>query len=389
MMTEAGLFIINTGGITMDLLIGENIRRFRRKKNITQEKLAEHLNISCPAVSKWERNEACPDITMIIPLASYFGVTTDELLGFDAAKSEVKIQKYLSDYNDLVVSANCNKAGELITKAHNEFPNDFRIIHLYMLHIIGGYADNDAKTILERADELTSLCSRVLDECTVDSIRNDAIDILAKIYKAQGKVEKALELLSRFPDWFGCTRGQKSEQLFEKNTEEWWYWLHVNIFQLAGFTFDKVQKAIWVSCEEPFEQKVETTLRLIGFLKKICTETNYEPGFYYISQAYSKIAEGHNHIGDFENVFHYNDLSLEYAKKFDDFVESDRHLPHTSDNFKFALQSNFNQSGRKYNLVKIKLIWLEGTPMYMKFRKTMEYAEMVERFQPFAHDYLK
>ncbi|MBQ8332181.1 MAG: helix-turn-helix transcriptional regulator [Clostridia bacterium] len=39
----------------MNLYISENIRRLRRAKNITQERLAEHLGISTQAVSKWER----------------------------------------------------------------------------------------------------------------------------------------------------------------------------------------------------------------------------------------------------------------------------------------------------------------------------------------------
>ena len=65
----------------MQLYIGENIKRLRRQKGITQETLAERMNVSTAAVSKWERNETFPDISMVIPLASYFGVSTDELLG--------------------------------------------------------------------------------------------------------------------------------------------------------------------------------------------------------------------------------------------------------------------------------------------------------------------
>lgn len=71
----------------MNLYIGENIRRFRRERGITQETLAEHMNVSCPAVSKWERGETFPDITMVLPLASYFDVSTDELLGIDTEKT--------------------------------------------------------------------------------------------------------------------------------------------------------------------------------------------------------------------------------------------------------------------------------------------------------------
>ena len=72
----------------MQLYIGDNIKRLRRQKGITQETLAERMHVSTAAVSRWERNEALPDISMLLPLASYFGVSTDELLGLDAAKTE-------------------------------------------------------------------------------------------------------------------------------------------------------------------------------------------------------------------------------------------------------------------------------------------------------------
>ncbi|MBR7082755.1 MAG: helix-turn-helix transcriptional regulator, partial [Clostridia bacterium] len=46
----------------MNITIGENIKRLRRERNVTQEQLAEVLNISTAAVSKWERGETYPDI---------------------------------------------------------------------------------------------------------------------------------------------------------------------------------------------------------------------------------------------------------------------------------------------------------------------------------------
>lgn len=76
----------------MDLFIGENIKRLRRERGLTQETLAERLHISAAAVSKWERGESVPDIGMLLPLASYFNVSSDELLGLNAAKAKEKIK---------------------------------------------------------------------------------------------------------------------------------------------------------------------------------------------------------------------------------------------------------------------------------------------------------
>ena len=64
----------------MNIYISDNIKRLRKQKGITQETLAERMHVSTAAVSNWERNEALPDISMVLPLASYFGVSTDEQL---------------------------------------------------------------------------------------------------------------------------------------------------------------------------------------------------------------------------------------------------------------------------------------------------------------------
>ncbi len=62
--------------------IGKNIKKLRSAKNITQEQLAERLHISNQAVSKWEKELASPDISLLPLLADYFGITMDELFGY-------------------------------------------------------------------------------------------------------------------------------------------------------------------------------------------------------------------------------------------------------------------------------------------------------------------
>ena len=77
----------------MNLLIGENIRRLRREKDLTQEEVAAHLGISFQSVSKWERGEGYPDITMLPALANYFGTSVDILLGTSEIEKKASKQK--------------------------------------------------------------------------------------------------------------------------------------------------------------------------------------------------------------------------------------------------------------------------------------------------------
>lgn len=61
--------------------LGQNIRRLRLSRNMTQRQLAYHLRVSMQAVSKWERELAYPDMSLLVPIARLFKITLDELFG--------------------------------------------------------------------------------------------------------------------------------------------------------------------------------------------------------------------------------------------------------------------------------------------------------------------
>lgn len=64
--------------------LGKRIMAHRKRLGLTQDQLAEKLGVTAQAVSKWENDLSCPDITMLPKLAQIFGVTTDALLGNEA-----------------------------------------------------------------------------------------------------------------------------------------------------------------------------------------------------------------------------------------------------------------------------------------------------------------
>ena len=80
--------------------IGQFIAILRKANGLTQQELADKLNVSNKAVSRWEREESAPDITLIPALAEILGVTCDELLKGEritysgySEKREVKVEK--------------------------------------------------------------------------------------------------------------------------------------------------------------------------------------------------------------------------------------------------------------------------------------------------------
>ena len=82
--------------------LGQKIAELRKAKNMTQLELANQLNITDKAVSKWERDISCPDINTFPKLAEIFGVSVDELLQANNAVSDNKENK---DIVDLVLKA--------------------------------------------------------------------------------------------------------------------------------------------------------------------------------------------------------------------------------------------------------------------------------------------
>ena len=74
----------------LKVTIANNIANLRKLNGITQSDLAQKLNYSDKAVSKWERGESLPDICVLKQIADSFGVTVDYLLDEHAEKNKEK-----------------------------------------------------------------------------------------------------------------------------------------------------------------------------------------------------------------------------------------------------------------------------------------------------------
>lgn len=66
---------------TASLTLGKRILYHRKRLGLTQDQLAERMGVTAQAVSKWEHDLSCPDVTTVPRLAELFGISTDELLG--------------------------------------------------------------------------------------------------------------------------------------------------------------------------------------------------------------------------------------------------------------------------------------------------------------------
>lgn len=242
----------------MEITIGRNIKRLRTSNNITQEQLSVAMGVSCAAVSKWERGESYPDITLLQPLAYYFGVTLDELMGYNQEKYKARIDEIIAEYKK---HWNDEKGREIITKAYRDYPNDYRIMHRYMWNIAGDLADNDPAVLTAHKDEFLSICDKIQEGCTDEHLRLGAWNMRAKILHAEGNTQAALEIYrTKFCDWY-ITCQQKSEQLFAKDTKEYYFHVRKNMYELVDFAADKLGRKVFFNPLLTMDEKTERALQ--------------------------------------------------------------------------------------------------------------------------------
>ena len=167
--------------------LGEKIKSLRKQKNISQEVFAGYLGVSFQAVSKWENGNTMPDVAMIPAIASFFGVSTDELFDFNLFEMEKQVETICYEswkYRE----SDSEKAERILRDGLQRFPGNDIILNnlLYTL---------DYKT---RADEVITLCKSLIESTKDDSVKYDACRILATCYKENGQndlVKPTLELI--------------------------------------------------------------------------------------------------------------------------------------------------------------------------------------------------
>ncbi|MCL2519018.1 MAG: helix-turn-helix domain-containing protein [Oscillospiraceae bacterium] len=108
--------------------IGETIKKLRKQKDLTQEQLAEYLNISPQAISRWEINSTLPDITLVPMLANIFDVSSDTLLGIDIEAKEKRIEAIAKEATNHIFKHQYDEAEKLLRTALKEYPNSHKLM---------------------------------------------------------------------------------------------------------------------------------------------------------------------------------------------------------------------------------------------------------------------
>jgi len=183
--------------------IGTVIKKLRRERGMTQEELAESIGVSVSAVSQWESEKTAPDISLVPSLCNLFDVSADVLFEIDKAKNEEQIKKIRDEANKFY-SRGYNEEGRKILEAGlRKFPKSYELMR-DLMYVFSFQADacGDKKQKEECTEKAISFGEKILAECTDDSIRHSAIQILCYGYHDKGETEKAKNLAEKMPRMF-------------------------------------------------------------------------------------------------------------------------------------------------------------------------------------------
>ena len=190
--------------------MGEVIRRLRKERDMTQEELAEQIGVTSQAISKWENNTGLPDISQIVPLANFFGVSTDTLFDFCAEDKTRDINDYKSRSHQLRNKGLNEENLALWREALGKYPGNFtcKLNLSYALSACASQViDDDVRE--KYVKEEIALCERILSGCTDSDLRSGAIQMLVYAYGDNtfsfADEEKAISYAKMGGSFFTCT----------------------------------------------------------------------------------------------------------------------------------------------------------------------------------------
>ena len=295
--------------------LGQNIRARRREKGITQEALAEHLNLTVSAVSQWECGKTSPDISQIPLLCHLLEVTSDALLGIDVDRKAERIQA-IYDAAQKQSWEGCH--GEAIAALRQglvEYPGSYRLMEGLVGELFC-YTDTSTNA------EVVALCDKILEGCTDDSIRQEIWIIICRMFPKMGRREDALRIAKAAPG-------------YQNTSDELVNWIYTgdelltnyreNMLGLAGLLMDKVIRFGMDSQDDDeslaFYEKGTQIMRVLF---------DDEDGLFDSQRAgncHKRMMEIYARRSDAENTLAQLEYAAKYAVEFDTY---DQNAAHTS-----------------------------------------------------------
>ena len=181
----------------MNLVIQEK----RKELGLTQEQIAEYLNVSIPAVCKWEKGSTSPDIALLPPLARLLKIDLNTLFCFQEDISPQEIRLFCDEITGIVQAEGIEAGFETARRKIHEYPHNETLLHyltfqLDGLLIMSGLPSGEMRPY----DNLLTEWYARLAESDDNKISNSAKYMMVSRCIRQEDFEKAQEILDSMPD---------------------------------------------------------------------------------------------------------------------------------------------------------------------------------------------
>ena len=108
-------------------------REKQKELTITQERIAEFLAVSTPAVNKWEKGSTYPDITLLPALARLLKMDLNTLLSFNEDLTDIEIENFVNELDKVVQEQDYQTAFQMAIDKIHEYPTCERLIYSALL----------------------------------------------------------------------------------------------------------------------------------------------------------------------------------------------------------------------------------------------------------------
>lgn len=350
----------------MTIYFGEKLRELRKKKNLTQEKLAEFLGVSFQTVSKWERGDTYPDITLLPEIAAFFNVSTDDILGIDKAEKEKEITKKLEEYDNLTDG---NLMTEIVKELKGKYPNDFRILSRYLACLVR-FSENKSSV----SPEILSIYNNIQDNCTDDSIRIKAKRALIEYYRSEAEKDEKYfaecdKIIAELPDMrdsreMFCFFCPGKDERIRQTLEEQFLLLHTVYSHY--FFYDERFSDEWVL--EAFKKEVD-------FLNFVYDDGNYGKMWCTTIYCYGHLGVRYFKLGDKENALLNFRKMADLAVFFD---SMERFTVMNSVMFKGKVFDKYTLGSTYVAKSRTLTLLTEKYPLSDEFRSLEEFKEIID-----------
>ncbi|MBD5146072.1 MAG: helix-turn-helix transcriptional regulator [Ruminococcus sp.] len=302
----------------MTLYIGENLKKQRKLRELTQEQLADILGVSFQSVSKWERGEGYPDIEMLPTIANCFGITVDELIGMNEVRDAADVKNILDKEKDNRSKGLIEENIKLLAEAVKVHPNNYKLLSLYALNLTFVAIDNKSEEYRQNNRKAVEIAERILAECTDPEIRNIMQGELCNYYQNLGEASKALEAAHKLPPMW---QGSELIKMNILKGEDLVRLTQNNIFQLTNIMFLCLRTMADINAQNnpelTWEQRIEILRKAIAIYDIVFDKGDYNVYAYDLSFLHREISAMAIKAGDFGLALDSIEKAAEYAKYID------------------------------------------------------------------------